>query len=101
MLGVVQAFSAFPGLSRSGLTVSTLLLRGYDAKLAIRMSFLMSIPAVLAAEVGLSIIDGVSFDLMALCGIAAAFVLGILSIGALLRIATRIHFWKFCLFLGG
>jgi undecaprenyl-diphosphatase len=54
VLGVVQAFSVFPGLSRSGLTVSTLLFRGYDARHAMRISFLMSIPVVLAAEVGLA-----------------------------------------------
>jgi undecaprenyl-diphosphatase len=101
VLGVVQAFSVFPGLSRSGLTVSALLFRGYDAKAAIRLSFLMSIPAVLAAEVGLGLINGVSFALPSVSGIVTAFVLGILTIGALLRIATKIHFWQFCLFLGG
>ena len=101
VLGVVQAFSILPGLSRSGLTMSALLLRGYDAKAAIRLSFLMSIPVVLAAEVGLGLINGVSFALPVLSGIVAAFVLGILTISILLRIATRIHFWQFCLFLGG
>ena len=101
LVGVIQAFSVFPGLSRSGLTVSVLLFRGYEVKHAIRMSFLMSIPVILAAEVGLSLINGVSFDLSAASGILAAFLFGILTIGALLRVATRIHFWRFCLFLGG
>ena len=101
LLGIIQAFSALPGLSRSGLTVSTLLFRGYEAKYAIRMSFLMSIPVVLAAEVGLGLIDGVTFDLPSLGGIVAAFFFGLLTIGALLRIANRVQFWKFCFFLGG
>ncbi len=101
VLGVVQAFSVFPGLSRSGLTVAGLLFRGYDARQALRISFLMSIPVVLAAEVGLVLINGVSFNLLAMSGIVTAFLFGLLTIGVLLRIAARIHFWKFCLVLGG
>ncbi len=101
VLGVVQAFSVFPGLSRSGLTVSALLFRRYDAKAAIKISFLMSIPAVLAAEVGLGLINGVSLTLPSMGSIVTAFLLGILTISALLKIATRINFWQFCIVLGG
>ena len=86
LLGVIQGFSAFPGLSRSGLTVSTFLFRGYDVKKAIRVSFLMSIPVVLAAQISLGLIDGVSFNTAAISGILAAFLFGILTIGALLKI---------------
>lgn len=101
VLGVVQAFSIFPGLSRSGLTVSALLFRGVKVNYALKLSFLMSIPVVLAAEVGLVLMNKISFDLLALGGILTAFLFGILTIGTLMRIATRIAFWKFCLFLGG
>ena len=59
----------------------------------------MSIPVVLAAGIGLSIIGGVSFDLASVIGLAAAFLFGLLTIGAMLRIAARIHFWKFCIVL--
>jgi len=100
LLGVVQSFSAFPGLSRSGLTLSAFLFRGFDVKQAIRLSFLMSIPVVLGAEIGLVLLDKVTYDLMAIGGVITAFVFGILTIGILLRIARRIAFWKFCLFLG-
>jgi undecaprenyl-diphosphatase len=101
VLGVVQAFSVFPGLSRSGLTVSALLFRGYDVKHALRITFLMGIPVILAADIGLRLFYGVSFDLSAVSGLVTAFLFGILTIGVLLRIATRLHFWKFCFFLGG
>jgi undecaprenyl-diphosphatase len=100
LLGVVQAFSALPGLSRSGLTVSALVLRGYKPEQAVRLSFLMSIPVVLAAGLGLNLIGGISFELASLSGVIAAFVLGILTIGIMMRIASRIRFWKFCFFLG-
>ena len=100
IVGVVQAFAAIPGLSRSGLTISTLLFRGYDPQRAIKISFLMSIPVVLAAEIGLGLIDGISFDVAAICGLVAAFVFGILTIGALIKLAARVRFWKFCIVLG-
>lgn len=100
LLGVVQGFAAVPGLSRSGLTVSAFLLRGYEVRQAIRVSFLMSIPAVLAAEVGLGLIGELSFDAVAISGVVTSFLFGLLTIGVLVRVVTRISFWKFCLVLG-
>ncbi|MBI4303599.1 MAG: undecaprenyl-diphosphate phosphatase [Chloroflexi bacterium] len=100
LLGAAQGFAALPGLSRSGVTVSAFLFRGYDAKYAIKLSFLMSIPYVFAAEVGLNLIRRANYDLMMLGGILGAFIFGILTIGALLKIAARVRFWKFCLVLG-
>jgi undecaprenyl-diphosphatase len=100
LLGVVQSLSVFPGLSRSGLTVSALLFRRYEAIQAIRLSFLMSIPVVLAAEIGLALIDGIEFSLVVIAGVLTAFVLGLLTISLLIRIATRVAFWKFCVVLG-
>lgn len=64
------------------------------------MCFLMSIPVVLAAGIGLNLIGGVSLDLASVIGVVAASLFGILTISALLRIAARIHFWKFCISLG-
>ena len=60
----------------------------------------MSIPVVLAAGVGLNIVGGVSFDLPFVIGLVVAFLFGLLTIGALVRIAAKIHFWKFCIILG-
>ena len=100
VLGVVQALSVFPGLSRSGLTVSALLFRGYEPGHAIKLSFLMSIPLVLFAEIGLNLFWGASFDWVSVSGIIVAFVFGILTINALLKLAKRIRFWKFCIILG-
>lgn len=51
-IGVAQAFSALcPGLSRSGMTVSTGLLLGLRGDWAVHFSLLMSIPAILGAVV--------------------------------------------------
>lgn len=51
LVGCAQAFGTLPGISRSGSTISAGLLRGYDRNFAVRFSFLMSLPAVLGANI--------------------------------------------------
>ena len=51
LVGFAQAFGTLPGISRSGITISAGLLRGYDRAFAVRFSFLMSLPAVLGANI--------------------------------------------------
>lgn len=51
ILGFAQAVAIIPGISRSGITVSTLLFRKIERKSAFRFSFLASIPAVLGAAI--------------------------------------------------
>ena len=48
-IGIVQGVAAFPGVSRSGATVSTMLLLGVNPKDAFRLSFLALIPASVGA----------------------------------------------------
>lgn len=48
-IGIVQCFSLVPGVSRSGATISAGLLRGLDRVAATRISFFLSIPALIAA----------------------------------------------------
>lgn len=100
LVGVIQAFSVLPGLSRSGLTTSTLLLRKHDPEYALKLSFLMSVPAVLVAEVGLILMQKVTFDIFSLVAILVSFLLGLLTLGSLLKIAQRVNFGYFCIFLG-
>lgn len=50
-LGIIQGFCVIPGISRSGLTISTLLFRKVDKETAFKFSFLASIPAILGAVV--------------------------------------------------
>ena len=50
-IGVWQALSILPGVSRSGSTIAGGMLRGLDRPAAARFSFLMSIPALLGAGV--------------------------------------------------
>ncbi len=49
-VGFAQAAALFPGLSRSGMTIVSGLFSGLDRQLAVKYSFLMSIPVVFAAS---------------------------------------------------
>ena len=51
LIGLAQAVTIIPGISRSGITVATGLLRKIDKTKAFRYSFLLSVPAVIGATV--------------------------------------------------
>jgi undecaprenyl-diphosphatase len=94
LLGFTQGLSSLPGLSRSGITVSTLLLKKFDDTTALRLSFLMSLPIVLIANIFLNIPDfGVTpFSIYALL---ASFIFGLLTIHALMKLSKKINFGWF------
>ena len=101
LLGVAQGFAAIPGISRSGITTSILLFKKNSGEAAFRLSFLMSIPAVFAATVGLAIIEGVpQVDANMIVAIAASFLSALISIDFLIKTARRIKFWGLCIALG-
>ena len=50
-VGFFQIFALFPGISRSGSTISGGMLRGLDRESSARFSFLMAVPVMLAAGV--------------------------------------------------
>ncbi len=95
---ILQAMqlTAIPGLSRSGTTVSTLLFRGYSAREALRLSFLVSIPAVFGVEVLLGLLKTSTFDILIVPGIIASFIFGLLTIKSLVKLAEKINFGYFC-----
>ncbi|MCJ7613887.1 undecaprenyl-diphosphate phosphatase [Candidatus Bathyarchaeota archaeon] len=51
LIGLAQGIAIIPGISRSGVTVSTGLLRKIDKATAFRYSFMLSVPAILGATV--------------------------------------------------
>lgn len=95
-MGIAQGLTAIPGMSRSGTTVSTLLFRGYSAREALRVSFLVSIPAVLGVEVLLGLLKTHTFDVLIIPGIIASFIFGLLTIASLVKLAEKINFSYFC-----
>ncbi|MCD4704105.1 MAG: undecaprenyl-diphosphate phosphatase [Methanosarcinaceae archaeon] len=100
IVGVAQGFAALPGISRSGITVSALLLRKYESSKAIRLSFLMSIPTILVAEIGIGLMGLITVDRYAVVALLFAFLFGLLTIDMFLKVAERMDFSNFCIALG-
>ena len=100
VIGLFQAFSLFPGISRSGSTITGGMLRGLDREAAARFSFLMSVPVMLGAG-GLAVVDLLKFpdftsQLPTLfVGFVAAMIVGYLSIRWLLGFLTRHSIYGF------
>ena len=91
VIGVVQCAALVPGVSRSGATISTGLLRGLDRVSATRISFLLSIPALTAAgllELPSSLHDGPG-GVPTLVGTLVAFVVAYASVAWLLRFVAH------------
>lgn len=106
LIGLCQGMAVFPGISRSGATISAALFSGIGRETAARFSFLLSIPAILGAEV-LSFRDflsqGISFDFSVIYGTLVSFVVGYLALIILLRIVRkgRLHlFAPYCWIVG-
>ena len=104
LVGGLQGLTILPGISRSGTTVSVLLLRGYAGPASLRLSFLLSIPASLGAAVLVVVtgggLPGISM-LVAFVALATSAIVGYITIDALMRFVERVPFWLVCIGLGG
>ena len=106
LVGVAQAIATCPGISRSGTTITAGCFVGFERKFAVRYSFLMSIPAVLGANL-LALVDaiqeGVDWSLMPmyLAGVVTAAVFGYLAIRLLKFITQRGSFGGFSYYCWG
>ena len=92
VVGIVQGLAIIPGISRSGSTIATLLLRGVDGETAARFSFLLALPAVFgAALLSLKDLDQVTTDVIPayLAGTGAALLTGLICIHFLMGIIRR------------
>ena len=100
--GVAQGIAVVPGISRSGMTVAALLMLRFRSEEALRLSFLMAVPAIAGANV-LSIFaggEGAVATEAVTAGIAAAFLASLAGIKFLLGIARSLRFEYFCAFFG-
>lgn len=99
--GLAQGLSILPGISRSGTTITLLLMRGIKQDLALRLSFLMSVPAVLGAVIGVNIWSTPAIALSdAAIMILTSLIAGYVAMSVLLRFATKVNFAAFCVSLG-
>jgi undecaprenyl-diphosphatase len=94
VIGCFQILALFPGVSRSGSTITGGMLRGLERSAAARFSFLMSIPVMLGAgllaTIDLFQVPNLGALLPALsAGFLTSIVVGYFSIHWLLRFLTR------------
>ena len=101
VVGVSQAIATVPGISRSGTTITAGCFVGFDRKFAVRFSFLLSIPAVLGANI-LTLKDAIQENSIIvsdipvyLVGVAVAAVVGYICIRLLKMIADKGKFGWF------
>lgn len=108
IVGVAQAIATCPGISRSGTTITAGCFVGFERKFAVRFSFLLSIPAILGANI-LSLKDAVEAGIdwasvpVYLVGVAVSAVVGYACIRLLKMIAAKGRFGWFayyCWFAG-
>ena len=99
LVGVAQAIATCPGISRSGTTITAGCFVGFERKFAVRYSFLMSIPAILGANI-LSLKDALDTVVwgevpMYLAGVIVSAVVGYACIRLLKMIADKGKFGFF------
>jgi len=100
LIGVAQGVALIPGISRSGITITTGLLRKVEKQTVFTFSFLLFIPAVLGATIGkaaeatnLAVAD-LSY-VSILFGLVITVVVGYFSLKLLLKIVLRGRFHLF------
>ncbi|HUV16461.1 MAG TPA: undecaprenyl-diphosphatase UppP [Pelolinea sp.] len=107
-IGVFQAVSVFPGISRSGSSITGGLTRNFDRKSSGQFAFLMAIPVLLAAGL-LGILELIKLPNLA--GFIPEMVIGFISAGVVGYFAIRwllgyisshslLPFAGYCLILG-
>lgn len=100
VVGLAQAVATCPGVSRSGMTITAGCFMGFERRFAVRYSFLMSIPAILGANI-LALKDALEAGVawgdvpVYLAGVAVAALVGYGCIRLLRFIAERGRFGVF------
>ncbi len=105
LIGIVQGLAVMPGISRSGSTIAVGIFLGLNREIAARYSFLLSIPAILGAEI--LVLKDLSDPMISfsatIMGTASAFIIGYFSLKLLLYIVKRgqLHiFAPYCWIIG-
>ncbi len=102
MIGAAQALAIFPGVSRSGITLTVALLLGMRRKEAGEYSFLLSLPIIFAGILkeipDLMKHEGTTDVMVMLSGIATSFVVGWLTIHFFMKLIGKINLGYFTIY---
>ena len=96
LIGLSQCLAFIPGVSRSGITMTTGRAMGVDRESAARYSFMLSAPIVFAATI-FKIKDFV-FNIPFVVGVLASFIVGIIVIKWLLNFLHKGSFKIFAVY---
>jgi len=100
LIGIFQAIAITPGISRSGATIYAGMQTGMSRKLAVKFSFIMSIPTILAAvllDAKDALSTGIDYSLLGayLIGMITAALVGLFAIKVVNYIAEKNNFKVF------
>lgn len=100
LIGLAQVFALIPGTSRSGITITAALLLGFSRTEAARFSFLLAIPAIIAANIlGVIQAEHLVFNYLDLfLGVSISFLVAYLTIGWFLSLIERIGMLPFVVY---
>jgi undecaprenyl-diphosphatase len=102
LIGFAQAFAIFPGVSRSGITLTMALFLGMKRKEAGQFSFLLSLPIILAGilkEVPDLIKEGNSDSFgVLLIGVITSFLVGWMTVYFFMKLIARIDLKYFAIY---
>ena len=96
IIGVSQALAFIPGVSRSGVTMTTARALGVKREAAAKYSFMLSAPIVLAATIFK--LSEFEFTLAFFLGVFASFVVGLIVIKFLLKYLQKGDFKIFAIY---
>ena len=101
LIGFAQLLAVFPGISRSGMTISIALLLGIHRKDAAKFSFMLAIPIILFAFIS-GIVENYSElaknKLPLLCGFLSSAFVGYFVISTLVKLVENRKLWVFSIY---
>ncbi len=101
LIGFFQSFAIFPGVSRSGVTITAARFKGLNRIVASRFSFLLSLPIIIGGILEKLLLSreelSSSFSVESLfVGVVVSFIVGLLTIHFFLKFIAKVDFvWFF------
>ena len=96
-IGIMQVFALFPGISRSGMTISAGLFAGLKKQEVVKFSFLLAIPVILGASLAEApqiFSQEISYWIL-FASFIVTFLVSLATIKVLLKIIKSDNFWMF------
>ena len=100
LIGLFQGMAVFPGVSRSGITLTVARFLGVTRQEAARFSFILSLPIIIGGAIlKIPELRNSNFDISAmLVGLGGSFIVGIISIHFFLQVIKKLGLGIFCLY---